>query len=177
MAVDASLGRVHVITGPGKGKTTAAFGLAMRAAGHGLKVSVVQFMKTGETTGEVVAAEQLKNVRVAQFGTGQFVGAGSISAKDRKSAAKAVEYARKQATSGKCDLLVLDEVNVAVFFGLVTAKEIIDLLEERTDGMEAVLTGRNAPEEFIQYADYVSYIDTVKHPYDEGAPARKGIEW
>jgi cob(I)alamin adenosyltransferase len=177
MAVDASLGRVHVITGPGKGKTTAAFGLAMRAAGHGLKVSVVQFMKTGETTGEVVAAEQLKNVRVAQFGTGQFVGAGSVSENDRKSAAKAVDYARKQATSGKCDLLVLDEVNVAVFFGLVTVKEIIDILEERTDGVEAVLTGRNAPEEFIQYADYVSYIDTVKHPYDEGASARKGIEW
>ena len=177
MAAGAGLGRVHVITGPGKGKTTAAFGLALRAVGHGLRVSVVQFMKTGETTGEVIAAEQLKKVRVAQFGTGQFVGAGSISENDRKSAAKAVEYARKQATGGKCDLLVLDEVNVAVFFGLVTAKEVIDLLEERTDGMEVVLTGRNAPEEFIQYADYVSHIDTVKHPYDQGVPARKGIEW
>ncbi len=177
MAAGAGLGRVHVITGPGKGKTTAAFGLAMRAAGHGLRVSVVQFMKTGETTGEVIAAEQLKKVRVAQFGTGQFVGVGSVSEKDRKSAAKAVEYARKQATSGKCDMLVLDEVNVAVFFGLVTAKDVINLLEERTDGMEIVLTGRNAPEEFIQYADYVSHIDTVKHPYGEGASARKGIEW
>ena len=177
MAAGADLGRVHVITGPGKGKTTAAFGLALRAVGHGLRVSVVQFMKTGETTGEVIAAEQLKKVRVAQFGTGQFVGAGSISEKDRKSAAKGVEYARKQATGGKCDLLVLDEVNVAVFFGLVTAKEVIDLLEERTDGMEVVLTGRNAPEEFIQYADYVSHIDTDKHPYDQGVPARKGIEW
>jgi cob(I)alamin adenosyltransferase len=177
MADVAALGRVHVITGPGKGKTTAAFGLAMRAAGHGLRVCIVQFMKTGETTGEVVAAQQLKKVRVAQFGTGQFVGAGSISEKDRRSAAKAVEYARKQATGGKCDLLVLDEVNVAVFFGLVTAREIIDLLEGRADGLEVILTGRNAPEEFIHYADYVSHIDTVKHPYEEGVSARRGIEW
>jgi cob(I)alamin adenosyltransferase len=177
MATGAPLGRVHVITGPGKGKTTAAFGLAMRAAGHGLRVCIVQFMKTGETTGEVVAAEQLKKVRVAQFGTGSFVGQGSISDKDRRSAAKAVEHARKLAVGGRCDLLVLDEVNVAVFFGLVKAADIIDLLEGRAEGVEAVLTGRNAPEEFIQYADYVSYIDTVKHPYDKGVSARKGIEW
>lgn len=168
---------MHVITGPGKGKTTAAFGLAMRAAGHGLRVCIVQFMKSGETTGEVVAAEQLRKVRVAQFGTGSFVGPGSVSEKDRRSAAKAVEHARKQAVGGRCDLLILDEVNVAVFFGLVSAAEIVDLLEARTEGVEVVLTGRNAPEEFIQYADYVSYIDTVKHPYDKGQSARKGIEW
>lgn len=177
MVGNAALGRVHVITGPGKGKTTAAFGLAMRAAGHGLRVCIVQFMKSGETTGEVVSAQQLKRVRVAQFGTGQFVGAGAVTDKDRRSAAKAVEYARKQATGGKCDLLVLDEVNVAAFFGLVTAEEIIDLLESRSEGMEVVLTGRNAPDQFIEYADYVSHIDTVKHPYDKGSSARKGIEW
>lgn len=166
-----------MITGPGKGKTTAAFGLAMRAAGHGLRVCIIQFMKTGETTGEIVAAEQLKKIRVAQFGTGSFIGQGRVSERDRRSAAKAVDYARKQASSGKCDVLVLDEVNVAVFFGLVEAPDIIDLLEGRAEGVEVVLTGRNAPEEFIQYADYVSYIDTVKHPFDRGVSARKGIEW
>jgi cob(I)alamin adenosyltransferase len=177
MATGVSLGRVHVITGPGKGKTTAAFGLAMRAAGHGLRVCIIQFMKSGETTGEVIAAEQLKKIRVAQFGTGSFVGSGSVTEKDRRSASKAVEYARKQATGGKCDLLVLDEVNVAVFFGLVKAEEVIDLLEARSDGVEVILTGRNAPEEFVQYADYVSHIDTVKHPFDRGQSARKGVEW
>jgi cob(I)alamin adenosyltransferase len=177
MAKGAPLGRVHVITGPGKGKTTAAFGLAMRAAGHGLSVCIVQFMKSGETTGEVVTAQQLKKIRVAQFGTGAFVGQGAVSEKDRRSAAKAVEYARKQAVSGKCDLLVLDEVNVAVFFGLIKAMDVIDLLEGRAEGVEVVLTGRNAPDEFVHYADYVSHIDTVKHPFDEGASARKGIEW
>lgn len=172
-----SLGRVHVITGPGKGKTTAAFGLAMRAAGHGLRVCVVQFMKSGSVTGEVIAAEQLKNVRVAQFGTGRFVGSADVSDDDRRSARKAMAHATKQAIGGKCALLVLDEVNVAVFFGLVSADEVIDLLESRADGVEVVLTGRNAPDEFIQYADYVSHIDTIKHPFDDGVTARKGIEW
>jgi cob(I)alamin adenosyltransferase len=177
MPTDGSLGRVHVITGPGKGKTTAAFGLAMRAAGHGLRVCVVQFMKTGSVTGEVLAAEQLKNVRVAQFGTGRFVGGSDLSDDDRRSARKAMVHAAKQAVEGRCDLLVLDEINVAVFFGLVSADEVVDMLESRANGVEVVLTGRNAPDEFIQYADYVSRIDTVKHPFDEGVSARKGIEW
>lgn len=166
-----------MITGPGKGKTTSAFGLAMRAAGHGLRVCIVQFMKTGEITGEVLAAEQLKKVRVAQFGTGRFVGGSELSEEDKRSAAKAMTHARKLATGGRCDLLVLDEINVAAFFGLVSAQEVIDLLESRTEGLEVILTGRNAPDEFIQYADYVSHIDTVKHPFEEGVSARKGIEW
>lgn len=177
MPKDALLGRVHVITGPGKGKTTSAFGLAMRAAGHGLRVCIVQFMKTGEVTGEVAAAEQLRNVCVAQFGTGRFVGSSEISEEDRRSARKGIAHARKQAADGRCDLLILDEINVAVFFGLVTAQEVIDLLEARPEGVEAVLTGRNAPDEFIEYADYVSHIDTVKHPFDKGLSARKGVEW
>ena len=177
MPEKAMLGRVHVITGPGKGKTTAAFGLAMRAAGHGLRVCIIQFMKTGEVTGEVLAAEQLRNIRVAQFGTGRFVGSSEIAEEDRKSARKAIAHVRKQAIGGKCDLLVLDEVNVAAFFGLVTAQEVIDILEARAEGVEVVLTGRNAPDEFVEYADYVSHIDTVKHPFDQGVSARKGVEW
>lgn len=166
-----------MITGPGKGKTTSAFGLAMRAAGHGLRVCIVQFMKTGESTGEVLAAEQLKKVRVAQFGTGRFVGGSELSEEDKRSASKAMAHARKLATSGRCDLLVLDEVNVAAFFGLVSPHEVIDLLESRAEGLEVILTGRNAPDEFIQYADYVSHIDTVKHPFDKGVSSRRGIEW
>ena len=177
MPEDVRLGRVHVITGPGKGKTTAAFGLAMRAAGHGLRVCIVQFMKSGGSTGEVLAAEGLRRVRVAQFGTGKFIGGNTVTEEDRRSARKAINYALKQATGGKCDLLVLDEVNVAVFFGLITPKDIIDLLESRSDGVEVVLTGRNAPDEFVQYADYVSHIDTVKHPFEKGSTGRKGIEW
>ncbi|UCE44969.1 MAG: cob(I)yrinic acid a,c-diamide adenosyltransferase [Methanobacteriota archaeon] len=177
MSDDVQLGRVHVITGPGKGKTTAAFGLAMRAAGHGLRVCVIQFMKSGGSTGEVLAAEQLKRLRVAQFGTGKFIGGDAVTEEDKRSARKAVRYALGQATGGKCDLLVLDEVNVAVFFGLISPKEVIDLLEARSDGVEVVLTGRNAPDEFVQYADYVSHIDTIKHPFEKGSSGRKGIEW
>ena len=177
MPEEMQLGRVHVITGPGKGKTTAAFGLAMRAAGHGLRVCIVQFMKSGGNTGEVIAAERLKLVRVAQFGSGKFIGGNTVTEEDRRSARKAVNHALKQATGGKCDMLVLDEVNVAVFFGLITPREIIDLLEARSEGVEVVLTGRNAPEEFVQYADYVSHIDTIKHPFEKGSSGRKGIEW
>ena len=177
MARDTALGRVHVITGLGKGKTTAAFGLALRAAGHGLRVCIVQFMKTGETTGEVIATKGIERIQVAQFGSGSFVGGSSATDEDRRSARKAVSYARRRAADGKCDLLVLDEVNVAVFFGLVSEREVLDLLESRAEGVEVVLTGRNAPESFVQYADYVSSIDTVKHPFDDGVSARKGIEW
>ena len=177
MPRDSALGRVHVITGPGKGKTTAAFGLALRAAGHGLKVCIVQFMKTGETTGEVVAVRDIKEIEVAQFGTGKFLGPSAASENDHKSAGKAISCARRMATSGKCDLLILDEVNMAAFFGLVSEEEVIDVLESRADGVEVVLTGRSAPDAFVQYADYVSYIDTVKHPFDNGLSARKGIEW
>jgi len=166
-----------VITGPGKGKTTAAFGLAMRAAGHGLKVCIVQFMKTGEITGEVIAAEQFKKIRVAQFGTGRFIGGNTVTDEDIRSAKKALKHAFGQATKGKCDLLIMDEVNVAVFFGLIAPKDVIDVLESRSEGVEVVLTGRNAPDEFIQYADYVSFIDTIKHPFEKGETGRKGIEW
>lgn len=177
MPRDTALGRVHVITGPGKGKTTAAFGLALRAAGHGLRVCIVQFMKSGETTGEVIAAKDIEGIQVAQFGSGGFVGGPSATEEDRRSARKAVSYARRKAADGDCDLLVLDEVNVAVFFDLVSEDEVLDLLESRAEGVEVVLTGRNAPDSFVEYADYVSSIDTVKHPYDNGLQARKGIEW
>lgn len=177
MPKDSALGRVHVITGPGKGKTTAAFGLALRAAGHGLKVCIVQFMKTGETTGEVIAVRDIEGIKVAQFGTGKFLGSSAASDDDLRSAGKAVSCAKRMASSGRCDLLILDEVNVAAFFGLVSEKEILDVLESRVDGVEVVMTGRSAPDAFVQYADYVSYIDTVKHPFENGLSARKGIEW
>lgn len=177
MAGPKQLGRVHVITGPGKGKTTAAFGLALRAAGHGIKVCIVQFMKTGETTGEVVAIRSVPGVELAQFGTGKFVDPKRPSADDIECARKAMEHTRKILAEGRCGLLVLDEANMAASFGLVMPDEVVRLLESRGEGVEVILTGRNAPVEFIDYADYVSVIDSWKHPFDEGAKPRKGIEW
>ncbi len=172
-----ALGKVHVITGPGKGKTTAAFGLGLRAAGHGLHVCIVQFMKTGETTGEVVAARQLKNLEVQQFGTGKFVREGSVSKEDSRMARKAVDFVKKRLEEGGCDVLILDEVNVAAYFGLVDPDEIITALSTRKPGTEVVLTGRNAPMEFIKIADYVTTMENTKHPMDAGVEPREGIEW
>lgn len=171
------LGKVHVITGPGKGKTTAAFGLAMRAAGHGYRVCVIQFMKTGETTGELLAASSLGNLEVLQYGTGRFVNPGGPTEEDTRAARAALEAARGRVAGAACQLLVLDEVNVAASMGLVTVAEVMSVLKSRPGGIEVVLTGRDAPREFVDYADYVSVIENVKHPFDAGAEARRGIEW
>ncbi|MGD9962790.1 MAG: cob(I)yrinic acid a,c-diamide adenosyltransferase [Thermoplasmata archaeon] len=172
-----SLGKVHVITGPGKGKTTAAFGLAMRAAGHGYRVCVIQFLKTGETTGELISARRVDNIEVLQFGTGRFVGPGKPTEEDVRVAKAALAAASERLANHSCQLLVLDEVNVAVSIGLVTAEEVLRVVKARPQGTEVVLTGRAAPEEFVEYADYVSVIDAVKHPFEGGTKARKGIEW
>ena len=177
MSREKGFGRVHVITGSGRGKTTAAFGLAMRASGHGYRVCIVQFMKTGETTGEVLGARRLGNVSVHQFGTGRFVDPKKVSDKDRQCAREALGCARKSLTEGECELLILDEVNTAASFGLVRVDEILELLRSPRAGVEVVLTGRNAPKEFIEVADYVSVVENRKHPFEEGLEARKGIEW
>lgn len=166
-----------MITGPGKGKTTSAFGVAMRAAGHGLKVCIVQFLKTGGSTGEVVSSRRILEINVKQFGTGKFVDPNNLSEDDKKRAKDALEYAKSVIAKGGCGVLILDEVNVAASFGLVDPKEVINMLRSRGEGMEVVLTGRNAPREFIEHADYVSVIENVKHPFDKGAKPRKGVEW
>ena len=171
------LGKIHVITGPGKGKTTAAFGLAMRASGHGLRVCVVQFMKTGETTGEAIAAKRLKNIEVAQFGTGRFVNPRRVTKADLASAQEAMGYLKRRVARGGCDILILDEVNVAVSLGLVRAEEVLKVLRSRGEGVEVVLTGRNAPKAFVECADYVSIIDSKKHPHAGGLGPRAGVEW
>jgi len=168
---------VHVITGPGKGKTTAAFGMALRALGQGFRVCIVQFMKTGEVTGEVLASKRLPGLTVKQFGTGNFMDSKNWTDADRSCAMDALRFARKELESGDCDVLVLDEVNPAVYFGLLDADDVLSLIDSKKGGVEIVLTGRNAPKEFIGRADYVSLIEEVKHPYKTGTVARKGIEW
>lgn len=177
MRAKSELGRLHVVTGPGKGKTSAAFGMALRAAGHGLRVCVIQFMKTGETTGEVIAARMIKGIEVAQFGTGSFIGSSGPSKEDIECARAALRCAAEKLRERSCDLLVLDEVNVAVWYKLLDAREVLEVVSSRGGGVEVVLTGRNAPKEFIESADYVSVIECVKHPFDKGGSARKGVEW
>jgi len=172
-----ALGKVHVVTGPGKGKTTAAFGLALRAAGHGLRVCIVQFMKSGSTTGEVIGAKCIHDIKIYQYGTGRFADPKRLTEDDRRCATDAFAKARESLDEGECEVLILDEVNLAASFGLLDPAEVLAVLKSRKPGIEVVLTGRGAPPEFVDYADYVSYIDDMKHPFKKGEKARKGIEW
>ena len=177
MADSAHLGKIHVITGPGKGKTTAAFGLAMRATGHGFRVCIVQFMKSENHSGEVLSSAKLGNIEVHQFGSGRFVNHDNPSEEDREIASEALSYAARALASGEYQMVVLDEVNVAASISLVEVAAVLRALTDRFAGVEVVLTGRNAPEEFIELADYVSEIADRKHPYNSGVKAREGVEW
>ena len=170
------LGLLHVYTGEGKGKTTAALGLALRAWGHGLRVCVVQFMKRGEDYGEIRALRRME-VDVFQFGSGRLIIKGGHCQEDLDCACRALEFARLVLASGEYDLVVLDEVNVAIYFGLVDCADVLAALRARTPGVEVICTGRNAPDELLEEADLVTVMTVKKHPYDDGLAARKGIEY
>lgn len=170
------LGLVQVYTGEGKGKSTAAFGLALRAWGRGLRVCIIQFMKLGEDYGEVQAVRRLAGVDIFQFGGEHFVRKGSHRPLDVDRAREGLAKARQAISSRGYDLVILDEVNVATDFGLLRAEEVLEVIHSR-DGVEVVLTGRNAPREFLQAADLVTEMRMVKHPYDRGVQARPGIEY
>jgi len=170
-------GLIQVYTGPGKGKTTAALGLAMRAAGHGLKVHIVQFMKGWPHYGELVSVERLPNVTIKQFGRPQFVDKENPDPEDFRLAQEALEHGRQAALSGDYDIVVLDEINVALDFGLIELSDVLSLLEEKPDKVELVLTGRNAPLEVVKRADLVTEMLDIKHPYYEGVEGRRGIEF
>ena len=161
-------GFVYVYTGDGQGKTTAALGLALRAAGHGKPVAVIQFLKKGDY-GE--AKHPL--LHVEQYGRGDFV--VEPTGLDRALAEQALQAA-EQALKQRPFLLVLDEVNVAVSLGLITIEEVIRLLEKRGP-THVVLTGRHAPQAFIELADIATRMEKIKHRYDEGGEARKGLEY
>lgn len=175
--MSSELGKVHVITGPGKGKTTAAFGMALRAAGHGYRVCIVQFLKTGATTGEVVAVRRIEGIEVRQFGSGRFIDPSNISEEDRRLAGEAMAFAREKIERRGCDMLILDEVNTALSLGLIDMVSLDTVIRARDRGVEIVLTGRDADKSVMEAADYVSFIEDVKHPLSKGMAARKGVEW
>lgn len=169
-------GMVHVYTGNGKGKTTAALGLALRAVGHGKKVYILQFMK-GWETGEKKAALMLPLLTMKQFGRKKLLKMGNVEKKDGELAKKGMELAREIIKQGKCDLLILDEANVALAFGLIKKEELIELIKSKPRNMELVITGRYAKKEIVKMADIVTEMKEIKHPYKKGVAARKGIEW
>jgi cob(I)alamin adenosyltransferase len=169
-------GYVQVYTGDGKGKTTASLGLVLRAAGQRLRVVVVQFMKSNPKWGEVVALRRL-GVPVEQVGLDHWVVEGEATKEDLAAAAAGFARARALVDSGEHDLVVLDELVTAWFFGLVPLKDILDLMASKPETVELVVTGRHAPEEIIAAADLVTEMRPLKHYSDMGVPARRGIEF
>lgn len=170
-------GLIQVYTGDGKGKTTAAFGLALRAAGKGLKVFIVQFLK-GRPYGELESVKKLAPmITVVQSGLDSFVKKGEPSEEDMRLAHEGLALAREAILSGKYDIVVLDEVNVAVELGVLTVDEVVPLLDAKPAGVELVLTGRFAPDQFCERADLITDMRCVRHCYDKGVPMREGIEF
>lgn len=169
-------GCIQVYTGNGKGKTTAALGLSLRAVGRGLRVCVFQFIKGGGPYGEHLIADKLAPLfTIIQTGRPGWVNTKDIS-EDRQAAQEALERARGLITSGEYDLVVLDEINGAVGFGLVDVEQVLELISQKPERTELVLTGRNAHEKVIEAADLVTEMREVKHYYKAGVPARTGIE-
>jgi cob(I)alamin adenosyltransferase len=166
---------IQVYTGDGKGKTTAALGLSIRAAGHGLKTYIGQFMK-GQHYGELTALRDNPCITIEQYGDIECIRRDQVTQKHMDQAEQGLIKARNAMLSGEYDLVVLDEINVTIWFGLLTAKQVLEFLDQRPESVEIILTGRNAPQEFIQYADLVSEIKEVKHYYNQGVLARDGIE-
>lgn len=176
---DRSLGRglVEVYTGSGKGKTSAALGVVLRAAGHGLKVHIIFFMKGGFPYGERNTLSQLPNVSFQSFGHEDFVDPQNVKPEEKEQAREALQAARAAIASGKFDLVVLDEVNVAASWKLIDVEDVLTLIEERLPDVELILTGRYADKQLIERADLVTEMTEVKHPYQKGIKARKGIEY
>ncbi len=166
-------GYIQVYTGNGKGKTTAAIGLSVRAVGAGLIVSFIQFMK-GKPTSEMKSLEKL-GIEFFQGGRPEFI-IGKPKKEDREAAKKTLELAKEKVSSGKYDIVVLDEINVAVYFDLISESDVLDLISSKAEGTEIILTGRYATPKIKEMANLVTEMREVKHYYTEGVEQRVGIE-
>ncbi|MDI6775214.1 MAG: cob(I)yrinic acid a,c-diamide adenosyltransferase [Verrucomicrobiota bacterium] len=176
MMMKKTQGTIQVYTGNGKGKTTAALGQALRAIGHGQRTLLIQFMKR-RRTGEQAAARRLPGFTIVQSGSGRFVRKGKPDPADVRLAQAGLTKAKQAMTGGRYDLVILDEVNVAMDFGFLRAMDVLDLLKNKPREVEVILTGRSAPAAIRRAADLVSEIREVKHPYRRGIPARPGVEF
>ncbi len=171
------LGLIHVISGNGKGKTTSALGLALRAAGHGFHSLIIQFMKKGWDYGELKVIQDIPEITILQYGTPDFVDKENPKKIDLDEAKAALDRAHIAITDEKWDILILDEINVALDFKLVSEKQVIDVIKQKPKNLELVLTGRDASNAIIELADYYTEICERKHPYQRKILARKGVEY
>lgn len=171
-------GYVQVYTGDGKGKTTAALGLALRAAGAGLRVYVAQFVKSSEC-GEYSELKALKRfpdlIAVKQYGQGCFIRKAPCE-EDKRMASSALEEVEKIMLSGDYQVIILDEINIATYFSLLPAERLLEMIEKKPVGVELVITGRKADSRVMEIADLVTEMREVKHYYQKGVEAREGIE-
>lgn len=170
-------GYIQVYTGKGKGKTTAALGVALRAAGHGLKTYIGQFLK-GQDYGELHSIQKLSSwITLEQFGRKGFIHVTKNPDKeDFKRAKSGLKKCREAMLSGAYTVIILDEINVAIYFKLITEKEVHDFLDKKPEDIEVILTGRYAPDSLVKRADLVTEMKEIKHYYSEGVQVREGIE-
>jgi cob(I)alamin adenosyltransferase len=167
-------GYIQIYTGNGKGKTTAALGLALRAVGVGLRVFIGQFLKTPASEHKVL--ERFKNlIKVETYGRAGFV--TTPTTEDKNMAEKGFKACARAIESSKCDIVILDEINVALHLGLLELNKVISLLRAKPEKVEVILTGRYAPKELIEIADLVTEMKEIKHYYTKGIKAREGIEY
>jgi cob(I)alamin adenosyltransferase len=169
-------GLIHVYTGNGKGKTTAALGLALRAAGHDMRICVIMFLKGRSKYGEKNIASQMNNIEIYAYGEDDLI-IGNPTSKDFEEAEEAFNHARRAITSKKYDIVILDELTHAINLGLIQLKDVMELINEKPIELELVITGRNSPLELLSVADYITEFNETKHPYRKGIKARKGIEY
>ncbi len=170
-------GFVHVYTGDGKGKTTAAMGLVMRAAGRGWRTAVVHFLKAGAAGEDVAAACLQPEVSATSFGRVAMVDPSCLAPEDIAAAEDGLHFAESIVRDGEHDLVILDEICLAVAWNLLKLDDVIAMIETRPPGVEIVLTGREADRRLIELADYVTEMRCVKHPFDKGVETREGIEY
>jgi cob(I)alamin adenosyltransferase len=170
-------GYIHVYTGNGKGKTTAALGQALRAAGSGLKTYMISFMKDFPY-GELRSMQQINQwIRLEQYGNDAFVlNKEPPGEKDFRAAKKAFQKAQEAMVSGEFDIVIMDEICIAIYFGLFKKEQVLSMLEQKPEPIELILTGRYCPEELIEIADIVTEMVEIKHYYQKGVLARRGIE-
>jgi len=172
-------GLIHVYTGEGKGKTTAAFGLAKRAAGHGRRVLVLQFLKSrNKSSGEIVSSIN-SGIEVMKFeGQTTPLFDPKVDLTDlKKSIKKAIGYSIKKIKSNVYDLVIMDEINTVLSCGYATMKDVEKIVKAKPEKLELIFTGRGAPDALIELADYVTEMQMIKHPYSKGVKARKRIEF
>ncbi len=170
-------GLIQVYTGNGKGKTTAALGLALRAAGHGFKTLMIQFMKGNIQYGELESAKKLSPcLTICQMGRETFVSKTHPDPVDIEWAQKGFALAKEAISSGNYDIVILDEINVAVDYGLISLAELLQLLDSKPENVELILTGRDASPEILEKADLITEMVERKHYYTKKISSRKGIE-